>query len=185
MRKMLLDCGRHQRWPSKARDIHPKKRYPKDIFSKDRDIKDIFSKDRDIKDPFPETKMSKTTMPFSWWYLFITLFIAFNYCMCFALLHQRRIQKKNRVKLWKEKKSSKTVKRQSYILLMLSASTHRSDRTLKCPAMSGPYANPTFETQSYSSFFNPTPPLFNPTIINLIPLFVYQSHSFKCIFISH
>jgi hypothetical protein len=54
-RKMLVDCGRHQRWPSKAKDVHPKKRYPEDKFLKD----------RDIKDPFPEMKTPKTTMPFS------------------------------------------------------------------------------------------------------------------------
>ena len=67
-------------------------------------------------------------------YIFVTFFIAFNYCMCFALLHQRRIQKKSQVKLWKEKKSSKTVKRQNYILLMYYTTSY--DRPPWWPCLS-------------------------------------------------
>jgi len=55
--------------------------------------------------------------------------------------------------------------------------------------MSGPYADPTISTVSHYPNtiplfpFQPHFPLFNPTIIILIPLFAHQSHSFGCIFI--
>ena len=38
-------------------------------------------------------------------------FIAFNYCMCFALLHQRRFQKKKSSKVMKRKEKLKNCKK--------------------------------------------------------------------------
>ena len=69
-RKMLLDCRRHQRWPSKVRDINSKKRYPKDRFFKDRDIKDTSQRQRCQRwtGCFPDVtkKIMMTTKKISW-----------------------------------------------------------------------------------------------------------------------